>query len=61
VSTLHERLVAEIDRLGRHLVGCVSCTTCEASALTRALRAVVALHEVKPHKYPLCQACVRQG
>lgn len=44
MSTLHERLLAEIGDLTRHLTGCVSCSTCEAAALGHAVRAVVELH-----------------
>jgi hypothetical protein len=44
VTDLHAQLLARVDDLGRHLVGCVSCSTCEASALTRALKATLELH-----------------
>jgi hypothetical protein len=43
VSTLHERLVAELDEFDRLLVHPVRFNT--------ALRAVVELHAPKPHKY----------
>lgn len=58
----HTRLLARVDELGRHLVGCVSCTTCEASALTRAVRAVLEEHEPchylqVPLATPICETC----
>lgn len=62
MRTLHKRLLARIDELGRHLVACVSCTTCEASDLTHAVRAVVEEHEPcyflrVPLDTPICETC----
>lgn len=62
MSTLHEELLARIDELGQHLTGCVSCTTCEASALTGLARAVVELHAPRPcncreAKHVICAGC----